>query len=53
VNILMVVTSHDRLGITGRKKGFWLEEFAAPYFAFRDAGVALTLASPKEGTAAD
>jgi len=47
--ILIVLTSHDQLGNTGRKTGFWLEEFAAPYFVFRDAGVALTLASPKGG----
>src|SRR3954471_13284963 len=49
VKILMVLTSHDQLGNTGRKTGFWLEEFAAPYFVFRDAGVQLTLASPKGG----
>jgi putative intracellular protease/amidase len=49
VKILMVLTSHDQLGDTGRKTGFWLEEFAAPYFVFRDAGVELTLASPKGG----
>jgi len=49
VKILMVLTSHDQLGNTGRKTGFWLEEFAAPYFVFRDAGVELTLASPKGG----
>ncbi len=49
MKILMVLTSHDQLGNTGRKTGFWLEEFAAPYFAFRDAGVDLTLASPKGG----
>jgi putative intracellular protease/amidase len=49
MKILMVVTSHDQLGNTGRKTGFWLEEFAAPYFVFRDAGVQLTLASPKGG----
>jgi putative intracellular protease/amidase/catechol 2,3-dioxygenase-like lactoylglutathione lyase family enzyme len=47
MKILMVLTSHDQLGDTGRKTGFWLEEFAAPYFVFRDAGVELTLASPK------
>lgn len=47
--VLMVLTSHDQLGNTGRKTGFWLEEFAAPYFVFRDAGVELTLASPKGG----
>jgi len=49
VKIVMVLTSHDTLGNTGRKTGFWLEEFAAPYFVFRDAGVELTLASPKGG----
>lgn len=49
MDILMVITSHDQLGNTGRKTGFWLEEFAAPYFVFRDAGVNLTLASPKGG----
>jgi putative intracellular protease/amidase len=49
MKILMVLTSHDVLGSTGRKTGFWLEEFAAPYFVFRDAGVELTLASPKGG----
>jgi putative intracellular protease/amidase len=45
----MVLTSHDQLGNTGLKTGIWLEEFAAPYFVFRDAGVELTLASPKGG----
>jgi putative intracellular protease/amidase len=49
MKILMVLTSHDQLGNTGRKTGVWLEEFAAPYFVFRDAGVELTLASPKGG----
>jgi putative intracellular protease/amidase len=49
MKILMVLTSHDKLGDTGRKTGFWLEEFAAPYFVFRDASVELTLASPKGG----
>jgi putative intracellular protease/amidase len=49
MRILMVLTSHDQLGNAGRKTGFWLEEFAAPYFVFRDAGVELTLASPKGG----
>src|ERR1700743_3019050 len=49
MKILMVLTSHDHLGNTGRKTGFWLEEFAAPYFVFRDAGTELTLASPKGG----
>jgi putative intracellular protease/amidase len=49
MKILMVLTSHDQLGNTGTTTGFWLEEFAAPYFVFRDAGVQLTLASPKGG----
>ncbi|HGM5579868.1 TPA: type 1 glutamine amidotransferase domain-containing protein [Pseudomonas putida] len=47
--ILMVLTSHDQLGDTGKKTGFWLEEFAAPYFVFIDAGAQITLASPKGG----
>jgi putative intracellular protease/amidase len=51
MNILMVLRSHDQLGNTGRKTGFWLEEFAAPYFVFEAAGVDLTLASPKGGQA--
>ncbi len=45
----MVLTSHDKLGNTGRQTGFWLEEFAAPYYVFLDAGATLTLASPKGG----
>ncbi|MGE8656515.1 MAG: type 1 glutamine amidotransferase domain-containing protein [Achromobacter sp.] len=49
MNILIVLTSHDTLGDTGRKTGFWLEEFAAPYYAFLDAGATLTLASPQGG----
>ena len=49
MKILMVLTSHDILGSTGRKTGFWLEEFTAPYYVFRDAGVEVTLASPKGG----
>src|SRR5215470_3655312 len=49
MKILMVLTSHDVLGNTGRKTGFWLEEFAAPYFVFTDAGVDVTVASPKGG----
>ncbi|MGO8091748.1 type 1 glutamine amidotransferase domain-containing protein [Rhizobium leguminosarum] len=49
MKILMVFTSHDTLGSTGRKTGFWLEEGAAPFYVFRDAGVDLTLASPKGG----
>ncbi|ERS35938.1 MULTISPECIES: type 1 glutamine amidotransferase domain-containing protein [Cutibacterium] len=47
--ILMVLTSHDQLGDTDRKTGFWLEEFAAPYYVFGDAGHEITLASPKGG----
>ncbi|WP_152969391.1 type 1 glutamine amidotransferase domain-containing protein [Paracidovorax avenae] len=47
--ILMVLTSHDRLGDTGKKTGFWLEEFAAPYYVFQDAGAEITLASPQGG----
>ncbi|SOE83639.1 Putative intracellular protease/amidase [Burkholderia sp. YR290] len=49
MKILMVLTSHDTLGDTGRKTGFWLEELAAPYYVFKDAGVQITLASPKGG----
>ena len=49
MHVLMVITSHDQLGDTGRKTGFWLEELAAPYYAFKDAGVDITLASPKGG----
>ncbi|GAA0319878.1 type 1 glutamine amidotransferase domain-containing protein [Psychrobacter aestuarii] len=49
MNILMVLTSHDTLGDTGEKTGFWLEEFAAPYYTFLDAGAQLTLASPAGG----
>lgn len=49
MKILMVLTSHDRLGDTGKPTGFWLEEFAAPYFAFRDAGAEVILASPRGG----
>ena len=49
MKVLMVLTSHDQLGDTGRKTGFWLEEFAAPYYAFRDAGAEVVLASPKGG----
>ncbi|MCV2370800.1 type 1 glutamine amidotransferase domain-containing protein [Roseateles oligotrophus] len=49
MNILMVLTSHDQLGNTGLKTGFWLEEFAAPYFVFKDAGAKITLASPMGG----
>ena len=49
MKILMVLTSHDQLGDTGKKTGFWLEEFAAPYYVFKDAGTDITLASPKGG----
>lgn len=49
MKILMVLTSHDQLGDTGKKTGFWLEEFAAPYYVFKDAGAQLTLVSPKGG----
>jgi len=49
MKILMVLTSHDQLGDTGKKTGFWLEEFAAPYYAFIDAQAEVTLASPKGG----
>ena len=49
MKILMVLTSHDQLGDTGKKTGFWLEEFAAPYYAFKDAGATIALASPKGG----
>ncbi|MER2264103.1 type 1 glutamine amidotransferase domain-containing protein [Methylobacterium oxalidis] len=49
MKVLIVLTSHDQLGNTGRKTGFWLEEFAAPYYVFKDAGAELVLASPKGG----
>jgi putative intracellular protease/amidase len=49
MKIAMILTSHDELGNTGKKTGFWLEEFAAPYYVFKDADVELTLASPKGG----
>jgi len=49
MKILMVLTSHDKLGQTGKKTGFWLEELAAPYFAFKEAGADITIASPKGG----
>ncbi len=49
MKILMVLTSHDQLGQTGQKTGFWLEEFAAPYYAFKDAGAEVTLATPLGG----
>ena len=49
MNILMILTSHDQLGNSGKKTGFWLEEFAAPYYVLKDAGHDITLASPKGG----
>ncbi|MBI0330306.1 type 1 glutamine amidotransferase domain-containing protein [Burkholderia plantarii] len=49
MKVLMVLTSHDELGNTGRKTGFWLEELAAPFYAFKDAGAEIVLASPKGG----
>jgi putative intracellular protease/amidase len=49
MKILIVLTSHDQLGNTGEKTGFWLEEFTAPYYLLKDAGAAITLASPKGG----
>ena len=49
MHILMVLTSHDQLGETGKKTGFWLEEFAAPYYVFKDAGADITVVSPKGG----
>ncbi len=49
MKILMVLTSHDQLGDTGKKTGFWLEEVAAPYYVFHDAGAEITLGSPKGG----
>ena len=49
MKILMILTSHDELGNTGKKTGFWLEEFAAPYYVLKDAGADVTLATPKGG----
>jgi putative intracellular protease/amidase len=49
MHVLIVLTSHDQLGATGNKTGFWLEEFAAPYYRLKDAGAQVTLASPKGG----
>jgi putative intracellular protease/amidase len=49
MKILMVLTSHSELGNTGKKTGFWIEEFAAPYYVFIDAGASITIASPKGG----
>ena len=49
MKVLFVMTSHDQLGNTGKKTGFWIEEFAAPYYKLADAGVEITIASPKGG----
>ncbi|MHC9511153.1 type 1 glutamine amidotransferase domain-containing protein [Kangiella sp. M94] len=49
MKVLFVLTSHDQLGDTGEKTGFWLEEFASPYYRLKDAGVDITLASPRGG----
>ena len=49
MKILMVLTSHSELGNTGKKTGFWIEEFAAPYYVLADAGAVITIASPKGG----
>lgn len=49
MKVLIVLTSHDQLGNTGKKTGFWLEELAAPYYTFKDAGAEIVLASPKGG----
>ena len=49
MKVLIVLTSHDQLGDTGKKTGFWLEELAAPYYTFKDAGAEIVLASPKGG----
>src|SRR5690606_23352778 len=49
MKVLMILTSHDELGNTGRKTGFWLEELAAPYYVFKDAGAEIVMASPKGG----
>ena len=49
MKVLMVLTSHDKLGDTGKKTGFWLEEFCAPYYVFKDSGAEITLASPEGG----
>lgn len=49
LKILMVLTSHDQLGNAGKKSGFWLEEFAAPYYVFKDAGAQIMVASPRGG----
>ncbi len=48
-NVLFVLTSHEDLGTTGEKTGFWIEEFAAPYYLLKDKGIHITIASPKGG----
>lgn len=50
MKVLLVITSHDTLGSSGKKSGYWLEEVAAPYYKFKDAGVELVLASPRSCT---
>ncbi len=49
MKVLLILTSHDQLGNTGKKTGFWLEEFAAPFYVLKDAGAEITIASPKGG----
>ncbi len=49
MKILIVLTSHDQLGDTGQKTGFWLEEFASPYYVFKDAKAEVVLATPRGG----
>jgi putative intracellular protease/amidase len=51
MNVLFVLTSHDKLGDTGKKTGFWIEEFASPYYSLLDKGVSITIATPKGGQA--
>ncbi len=51
IKVLMVLTSHDKLGETGKKTGFWIEEFATPYYFLKDKGVNITIATPKGGQA--
>ncbi|APY12339.1 type 1 glutamine amidotransferase domain-containing protein [Seonamhaeicola sp. S2-3] len=51
MNVLFVLTSHDKLGDTGKKTGFWVEEFASPYYTLLDKGATITLATPKGGAA--
>jgi|GEM_PF-3024003 len=51
MKVLFVLTSHDKLGDTGKKTGFWVEEFASPYYSLLDQGVKITVATPKGGAA--